>query len=154
MHSIVDRKLFFRKKKNYNWRRQEVMSIARNIQHAASGLIILKSLQAHTILTLVGLTFIAVMILWIWETGSPKWIHRIIMTVFRQILRPREMNRDQLPGAFWFLVGIVLSTIFLSREVSREVILAHSLGDPIVSFSVERGLLPSKRESDLTVFQI
>ncbi len=101
----------------------------RRIQHALTGTVLV--LFSYIIPTSVGmwlLTFGAIGIVYL-KTFQTAWYQQ----VFGPLLRPSELVHEQLPGAFYFLVGIAATMWLVPLPYARYATLCLSWADPMAA---------------------
>ena len=100
----------------------------RRIQHAVTGTVLVLisyylPMEYCRIALGVGISVVLIA-----YYGYNSWFQR----TFRELLRPNEW--DRLPGAFWFLVGTLVTTFFDDVAVGRFAVLSLAYADPMAAW--------------------
>lgn len=119
------------------------LHLRRRIQHILTGLIfyIISFILPHSkdiqndrhqiaIYLLSSATLIFAVIIKI--QSQNKKVKQIYLSLFGSLLRENEIN-GRIPGAFWFLLGTTLTTMFFPLNITRTSILCLGFADPIAA---------------------
>jgi dolichol kinase len=119
------------------------LHLERRFQHLISGLLIafifFNNSNYFYFFILIAITaFTTVQILRLYLPP----VNRVFVAVFVNVLRGTE-KRGRVPGALYFLIGNLLTSLLYSRNMCTLTILAVAVGDPVAGvFGV---LIPSRR---------
>jgi len=105
----------------------------RRIQHALTGLsfyLLSYALPRSLSTTLLSLSTILLYILNLTRSLSPP-LQSHYLTHFGPLLRTHELSPGVLPGAFWYLAGITVTSLLIpDLDVARVGVLCLALADP------------------------
>jgi dolichol kinase len=100
----------------------------RHLQHAATGqLLIGISYLLPLVVCQVALSLGIALLLYVFSAHK-AWYK----STFGPLLRPHEL--ENLPGAFWFLVGTLICALTMDLSVGRYAVLCLSYADPVAAW--------------------
>eukprot|EP00927_Polykrikos_kofoidii_P057289 TRINITY_DN51403_c0_g1_i1.p2 TRINITY_DN51403_c0_g1~~TRINITY_DN51403_c0_g1_i1.p2 ORF type:complete len:284 (-),score=44.52 TRINITY_DN51403_c0_g1_i1:114-965(-) len=112
------------------------VNVQRSLQHIASGVAIL-ALFIHLpwLMSILagGASVFAFLILQVARMVSRE-VNQQFLQAFGSMLKTSERSGSQPPGAFFFLLGFVLSASLFPRRLATFGILSATFGDPLAAF--------------------
>lgn len=129
----------------------------RRIQHATTGhaIVLLSYFLSPTLLRCgQALIILAMMIIYYIHQYH---FHTIYMKIAGPYLRPNELLHDPkrhyrgliLPGAWYFLLGVIITSLCFPRDIARYATMCLSYGDPIAAYVGQT--IPSVRIMDVMI---
>ncbi|KAI9917796.1 hypothetical protein PsorP6_012464 [Peronosclerospora sorghi] len=112
------------------------LQLQRKLQHLGTGVMMYVALRVFgPWQCALVLFFFALLLLGVHKLrASNQALDAVFLQCFRTILRPYEVSRTALPGAYYFLLGAGFSLVLFPLRVARLAILTLSVGDPAAAF--------------------
>lgn len=115
--------------------RENDVHLIRRVQHSGTGLMVLLVLYffSHNI-CLYG-AFAGT--LWVFLVSLSRkyseYCNQLFIKNFKFLLRKHEIDNANLPGAFYFLLGLFITLCFFEKEIVILATTILSFGDPFAS---------------------
>jgi Dolichol kinase len=120
---------------HHETKRSSSLHYQRRIQHASTGLLfyilsyMIPTPIAMALLCTSSISFYAIHRA---RSSSTRVQHHFVQ-FFGPLLRDNERNVNNLPGAFWFVLGCTIVICCFPMNISRTSILCLAFGDPIAA---------------------